>query len=64
MMADKLPIRSDAAAMANQPGPVGAIGPFAERGQTADGGDSMAVGVGAPDALGTGGNAAPFKVKG
>lgn len=63
MMADKLPIRSDAPAMRDQSGPEGAIAPFKERGQVAEGGDSMAVGVGAPDALGHGGGF-PAKLKG
>lgn len=62
MMADDLPIRSDAPAMrGNRPGPEGAIAPFRERGQTAEGGPSMESGVGSPDALGHGGGA-PFRV--
>lgn len=62
MMADDLPFRSQASAMrGNRPGPEGAIAPFKERGQTAEGGPSMEPGVGAPDATGHG-NGLPFRV--
>lgn len=62
MMADDLPFRSDAAAMrGNRPGPEGALPPFRERGQTADGGADISGAVGPTDATGHG-NELPFRV--
>jgi hypothetical protein len=64
MMADDLPFRADASAMrGDRPGPEGALLPFKERGQTAEGGPSMEAGVGPTDATGHG-NTLPARLKG
>jgi len=62
-MSDDLPFRSQAKAAATGVGPVGALLPFRERGQTAGGGADLADAVGPTDATGHG-NVFPAKVKG
>lgn len=63
MMADNLPFRSQAGTSGTGQ-PVGAIGPFAERGQTAPGGASPEAALGPSKALDNGSNTFPAKLKG
>jgi len=59
-MANKLPFRRDAAAMANQAGPAGAIGASAPQAQAAPSGSSPAAAMQEPRAL-PAGNALPVR---
>ena len=63
MMADSLPFRSQASEVRSGVRPEGELAPFRERGQEAPGGRDPGPSIGGPDALGTGSNSFPAKVR-